>query len=93
MILHVTFSDGSNPWVSLPTDRHTIAKYWRRWMKYHPATARPVASCGNWECYPNDNPGGVGYFVRNRQHPHMGDHYKRLGDALAALERWGGERP
>lgn len=93
MILHVTFSDGSNPWVSLPTDRHTIAKQWRKWIKYHPDTAQPVALCGDWECTPNDNPGGNGYFVRNKLFPHMGDHYKNLGHALVALERWGGDRP
>lgn len=91
MVLHVTFSDGSNPWVSLPGDRHTIAKLWRRWIKYHPDTAQPVAHSGDWECYPNTNPGGCGYFVQSRMWPHMGDHYKTLGRALAALERLGGE--
>lgn len=90
MILHVTFSDGSNPWVSLPGDRHTIAKQWRRWVKYHPNTARPCAMCNGWKCLPV---GGGGYAVgRYFDGAHKTYYYDRLGNALAALERLGGAK-
>ena len=89
MILHVTFIDGSNPWVSLPTDRHTIAKHWRRWIKNHPDTARPCAMCNGWQCRPV---AGGGYAVaRYFDGAHTTRYYEYLGHALAALERLGGE--
>ena len=92
MILHVTFSDGSNPWVSLPADRHTIAKHWRRWMKYHPDTAQPLAY-SRPGCYVYPEIGG-GYTVQylNPQTGYELRHYKHLGHALAALDRLGGDR-
>ena len=88
MILHVRFSDGSNPWQSLPADRHTIARHWRRWAKYHPNNAVCLAWCGSWlcvwdsrvECYV------VGDVTRADSTTR---HYKNLGHALAALERLG----
>ena len=94
MVLHVTFSDGSNPWLSLPTDRHTIAKQWRKWMKYHPNTASPTAYCNGWIC----KPFGKGEYLvcKNGKYSECMNtwkYYKTLGHALAALERLGGERP
>lgn len=97
MILYVTFTDGSNPWVSLPTDRHTVAKLWRRWMKNHPDTARPIAC--------DSGKGGAGTVRKARFGPWyvltfptdpkkypdgpitFTKYYQRLGNALAALER------
>ena len=97
MILHVTFSDGSNPWISLNQDRHTIAKQWRKWMKYHPGTAMPEAFCGNWVCLPSNlcphllqKTGFVVY--RMGETMNTLNCYNHLGHALAALERLGGER-
>ena len=84
MTLHVTFTNGANPWVSLPTDRHTVAKLWRRWMKNHPDTARPRVFSGDWEVYPD--PYGRGYALHNWPNAYERI-YKRLGNALAALER------
>lgn len=85
MILHVIFTNGSNPWVSLPTDRHTVAKMWRRWMKYHPDTARPMAMAGEWKVIPASPEGyALGRYFDGA---HTTYHYERLGNALAALER------
>lgn len=85
MILHVVFLDGSNPYVSLPTDRRTVAKMWRQWMKNHPDTARPMAMCGSWKVLPV---GGGGYALgRHFDGAHTTYNYERLGNALAALER------
>ena len=85
MILHVTFTDGSNPWVSRPIDRHTVAKFWRRWMKYHPETARPMAMAGEWKVKPVS---GGGYALgRYFDGAHATRYYERLGNALAALEK------
>ena len=89
MILHVTFTDGSNPWVSLPTDRETVKKLWRQWEKNHPATARPCAMCNGWQCRPL---AGGGYSVaRYFDGAHTCRDYERLGNALRALERLGGD--
>lgn len=93
MILHITFSDGSNPWVSFPSDRHTIAKHWRRWKKFHPDTAQPVAIVGkpirSAMCY--QIPEQPGYYVRiPKENETTLRHYKHLGHALAALDRLGG---
>lgn len=90
MILHVTFSDGSNPWVSLPGDRYQIAKHWRRWMKYHPDTAQPVAICNGYEC--RRSSWCNGYFITSDDGEIYRQYYKYLGHALAALERLGGDR-
>lgn len=88
MILHTVFLDGSNPWVSLPTDRQTIKKHWLRWERLHPQTAVAFAMCGSWYC----QRGGTKNFVVYRRYynpdfPELGYHYKTLGHALAALER------
>ena len=86
MFLHVTFSDGSNPWISLPADRQTIAKLWRRWMKYHASTARPVAICGNYEA--RKSAWHAGYYITSRTgYGIPRQYYMRLGNALAAMER------
>lgn len=90
MILHVTFSDGSNPWVSFPTDRHTVAKHWRRWKKYHPMSAHCVAIHGKYRVYYIPN----GYILeKGRDFTNIIREYKHLGHALRALERLGGEKP
>lgn len=97
MILHVTFSDGSNPWISLPADRHTIAKLWRQWIKNHPETARPCIISGNY-CVMQSvhiagskgeiiDPASLYSVYRNNRKISQ---YKHLGHALQALERLGG---
>lgn len=92
MILHVTFSDRSNPWVSFPTDRHTVNKQWRSWVKNHPSNAQPEALCNGWRCYYS----GGDYIVYNvdgwlKGYNDTLHKYKHLGHALRALERLGGE--
>lgn len=83
MILHITFTDGSNPWVSLPADRHTLQKRWREW-EGDPA-ARPCFICGAYKCLPV---AGGGWAVgRYFDGAHTTHHYERLGNALKALER------
>ena len=90
MILHVTFSDGSNPWVCFSDDRWEIADHWRDWMKYHPEEARPVVYCGNYIC--NRSEDNAGFYVYTRgQYRDTVKRYKHLGHALAALERLAGE--
>lgn len=94
MILHVTFSDGSNPWVSFSGNRHTIAKLWKRWIKNHPDTAQPevVQHCKGFvqRCY--TIPGQPGYYVRiPTSKGSVIRHYKHLGHALAAIEKTGGK--
>ena len=89
MILHVTFTDGSNPWVCFSTDRREVADHWRDWMKYHPEEARPVAYCGDYICEPS--PDRAGFWVYRSGNFHdTNKKYKHLGHALAALERLGG---
>lgn len=93
MILHVRFSDGSNPWVSLPADRHTIAGHWRRWKKHHPDTAVCLAWVGSWVCVWDSRIGrySVGCCDRNRpEYRYQERRYKTLGRALTALDRLGG---
>lgn len=85
MILHVTFSDGSNPWVFYGT-RQEVAKHWRRWVKNHPDTAQPVAICGEYSCHPTITKSG--FLIRENGFSY--GYRKHLGHALAALERWGG---
>lgn len=98
MILHVTFSDGSNPWVFYG-DRHQVAKKWRRMVKRHPDTALPVAyTTYTGKEYAETFPSIGGYLVAIYPF-HNGmlcgakiyKKYKHLGHALAALERLGGE--
>ena len=88
MILHVNFSDGSNPWVCFSDDRREISEHWRDWMKYHPEEARPVAYCGGAKCFPDRIRGQYVVVCPDISAP---KHYKHLGHALAALERLGGE--
>jgi hypothetical protein len=98
MILHVTFTDGSNPWVSLPADRHTIAKLWRQWMKNHPTTAQPVAFMGEYAIYRHNPKATNGYKLEKRNYNDFDSYmhydyiktYKTLGHALLALEKLGG---
>lgn len=87
MILHVNFSDGSNPWVCFSDDRKEIADHWRDWMKYHPKEARPVAYCGGGKCLFDPMRGGY-VVICPPMDPKC---YKHLGHALNALARRGGE--
>ena len=88
MILHVTFSDGSNPWVSLPTDRHTIAKHWRRWMKYHPDTAYPVVFGKSHQVVYIESDSPKKYYIIPKipYHGQPVKAYRHLGHALAARD-------
>ena len=90
MILHVTFSDGSNPWVCFSDDRWEIADHWRDWMKHHPEEARPAAYCGNYICNRSEDNAGFCVYTRG-QYWDTVKRYKHLGHALAALERLAGE--
>lgn len=85
MVLYVVFADGSNPWVSLPTDRNTIAKHWKKWWKN--TDAHISAHSGKYEV---DYVCGE-YWVLTRNDPRPIKAYKHLGHALAALEKLGGE--
>lgn len=86
MILHISFSDGSNPWVCFSDDRHEIADHWKEWMHYHGDTAEPKAYNGDYICeFTEDR---AGYLVYKRGE--AAKHYKRLGFALAYLEKKGG---
>lgn len=90
MILHVDFSDGSNPWVCFSDNRRELANHWRDWMKYHPDEAQPKAYCDSYVCQRSaDN---AGYIVfKLGEYNDSAKKYKHLGHALAALERFGGE--
>lgn len=88
MVLHVTFSDGSNPWVSLPLGRHTIAKYWRKWVKYS-STAQHAALHNGYICTLSEDRAGYWVFKQG-EYFDTKKYYKHLGHALAALERLGG---
>lgn len=90
MILHVTFSDGSNPWVSFSHDRKTITKQWRRWIKHHPETASPVVMLGGYEC--RRSAWYNGYFITGGNGENYRQYYKYLGCALAAIEKLGGAK-
>ena len=91
MILHVTFSDGSNPWVAFSDNRQEIAEHWRDWMKYHPFEAQPKAYNGDYICEIADD--RAGYWVyKQGKFLDTGKRYKHLGHALAATERKGGEK-
>lgn len=91
MILHVDFSDGSNPWVCFSDDRREITEHWRDWIKYHPNEAKPKAYNGNYICERSTD--NAGYLVyRQGEYNDTAKKYKHLGYALAALERFGGEK-
>lgn len=90
MILHITFSDGSNPWVAFSDDRREIADHWRDWMKYHPTEAQPKAYNGAYICERTADLAGYTVY-RQGQYLDTAKRYKHLGNALGALERLGGE--
>lgn len=90
MILHVNFTDGSNPWVCFSDDRSEICEHWKEWMKYHPTTAEPKVICGNYICEGSAIRGGYWVYKRGK----FGDthkFYKYLGNALKAAEQRGGD--
>lgn len=86
MILHVTFSDGSNPYVSYPKDRHAAAKQWRLWMKNHPLTAYPKIYCGNYMVQRNNDFSGYWAWKRGEFNATK-KFYKNLGSALKYIEK------
>lgn len=90
MILHITFSDGSNPWVCFSDDRREIADHWREWMKYHPEEAQPKTYSGAYICERAEDNAGFWVYKRGEYWDTV-KRYKHLGHALAALERLGGE--
>lgn len=91
MILHVTFSDGSNPWVFYSDDRHQIAKHWRRWVKCHPKTAKPEVYHRGRCCRPMYcDYKIIRYCVEHTENREKPRFYNHLGHALAALDRLGG---
>ena len=91
MILHVNFSDGSNPWVCFSDDIPELADHWRDWVKYHPTTANIKAYNGDYICKPaNDRSGYLVY-----KHNDFFDtvkQYKYLGNALKSLSQKGGKK-
>lgn len=90
MILQVTFSDGSNPWICFTDDRRELAEHWRDWIKHHPREAQPVAYCGSYMCERAEDNAGYEVYGRGQFFDTV-KRYKHLGRALAALERLGGE--
>lgn len=90
MILHVNFSDGSNPWVCFSDDRSEICEHWKEWMKYHPTTAEPKAYCGNFICERSNDRSGFVVYKMGEYHA-TAKFYKYLGNALKAAEQRGGD--
>ena len=89
MILHVNFSDGSNPWVCFSDDIPEIADHWRDWVKYHPSTAEPKAYSGDFICeMASDRSGYLIY--KQGEYFDTEKRYKYLGNALKALAQRGG---
>ena len=90
MILHVTFSDGSNPWVSYPANAKQAAQQWRRWIKNNPDTAAPTVFNGDYMLQQAED-GSPSYWVWERHNFFKTQRkYKTLGHALRALDRLGG---
>ena len=86
MILHVTFSEGSNPWVCFSDDRQEIAEHWREWVKNHPFEAQPKAYRGDYIC--EISPDRAGYLVyKQGQLNNTAKKYKYLGYALKFMEK------
>ena len=88
MILHITFSDGSNPYVAFPRDRRRAAVLWQRWMKHYPMTAQPTAHSGGYIC--ELSPDRLYTVFKRGDYHATKKYYSHLGHALAALERKGG---
>lgn len=89
MILHIDFTDGSNPWVCFSDDRKEIADHWKEWIKYHGDTARPKAYCGDYICEIADDWSGYWVYKQGEFWDSV-KRYKYLGYALASLEKKGG---
>lgn len=85
MILHITFTDGSNPWVTFGDSKKCL-KAWRRWEKV--PEARPEFWENGLKCRPVF---GGGWAVgESFIGPQKCRHYARLGNALNYIEkqRW-----
>jgi hypothetical protein len=89
MILHVTFTDGSNPWVCFSDDRKELADHWKDWVKHHPWEAVPQAYCGDYICKTADDRAGYCVYKQGEFWDTV-KQYKYLGHALAALKKKGG---
>ena len=83
MILHITFTDGSNPWVSLPTDWKTAMKFWRKWSKV--STARPEFKSGKLKCCCDCV--GNWYVAQWFDGAHDTKKFRYLANALKYMER------
>lgn len=89
MILHVTFSDGSNPWVCFSDDHKEITKHWKEWEKHLPFVAIPKAYSGNYICEKAMDRAGYLVYKQGGYHDSV-KQYKYLGYALSSLEKKGG---
>lgn len=91
MILHITFTDGSNPWVCFTDNRKELAEHWKEWAKYHPFEAVPKAYNGDYICEKAED--NAGYWVyKQGEFWDTVKRYKYLGNALASLEKKGGRQ-
>lgn len=83
MILHIMFTDGSNPWVSLPVNRKMAMNLWRKWSKV--STARPEFQFGKLICR-CDNIGNW-YVAQWFDGMHECKEFKYLANALKYMEK------
>lgn len=91
MILHVTFSDGANPWVSLPTDYKTIKKLWKSWDKNQSSKTQITARHRDWKVIPGVHRGFYLFKTNINGYPiSTPKYYDHLGHALRALDKIGG---
>lgn len=82
MCLHVTFTDGSNPYI-IYGNIETVSKKWA-WYKKHVKTARCCFLGNNLQCMES---AGGGYSVaRYFDGAHKTKHYTYLKSALKALQ-------
>lgn len=81
MILHIKFTDGSNPYV-VYGDKTKCKKAWSKWAAIK--TARPLFICDSLQCAPVS--GGGWAVARYFDGAHKTLFYNRLGNALNKLE-------
>lgn len=83
MILHITFTDGSNPWVSLPNNREVVMKFWHKWSEV--PEARPEFMAGKLKCRRDCI--GNWYVSPWFDGAHKCKEFKYLANALKYMER------
>jgi hypothetical protein len=88
MMLHITYIDGSNPYL-MYASKKDCKREWN-WQAARNKHARPLFMAGGLQC--RRVAGGGWAVARYFDGAHKTKHYTRLGDALNALERSGGER-